>query len=115
VKRFTIGSSDIYGLLDPATIPRQRRLKGQVPRLCLYSTYTEAIMDSLGKAFKTGLAKAYAAGQQQVQQRVSKLQDQSSGSKPPQGYGYGGGQYGAGYYNAAPVSRRATKILTFRP
>ncbi|GJN76649.1 hypothetical protein PLIIFM63780_000135 [Purpureocillium lilacinum] len=59
-------------------------------------------MDSLGKAFKTGLAKAYAAGQQQVQQRVSKLQDQSSGSKPPQGYGYGGGQYGAGYYNAAP-------------
>ncbi|UNI13373.1 hypothetical protein JDV02_000123 [Purpureocillium takamizusanense] len=60
-------------------------------------------MDSLGKAFKTGLAKAYAAGQQQVQQRVSKLQDQSSSSKPPQGYGYGGGaQYGAGHHNANP-------------
>lgn len=73
-------------------------------------------MDSLGKAFKTGLAKAYAAGQQQVQ----KLQDQSSGSRPPQGSSYsggqygggqygggqhGGGQYGGGYHNAAPVSR----------
>ncbi|KAJ6447282.1 alpha-amylase [Purpureocillium lavendulum] len=83
-------------------------------------------MDSLGKAFKAGLVKAYAAGQQQVQQRVAKLAEQSNSSGSPQqpGYGppqpsgyapqqhsgyaphqpsgYGHGQHDASYYHGTP-------------
>ena len=68
------------------------------PTSCHHST-TACLpaMDSFGKAFKAGLAKAYAAGQQQVQNKVSKLltQDKSNDYKPLDYSAYGW-QYGAG-------------------